>query len=79
MKLIFIEFKQIPMEETGVELVVVNTCRCCIAVSEEEPFDNIFQCIYEGINLEDILNALAPISLAIDDGEYSRNTKLASF
>lgn len=61
------------MEETGVELVVINTCRCCIAVSEEEPFDNIFQCIYEGINLEDILNALAPISLAIDDGKYSRN------
>lgn len=57
------------MEDTGVELMVINTCRCCTAVSEVEPFDNIFQCVYEGVNLEDILNILAPISLSIDDGK----------
>lgn len=57
------------MEETGVEVVIVNTCRCCIAVSEDDIFDDIFQCIFDGINLEDILNALAPIEIAADDGE----------
>lgn len=57
------------MEDPVIELVLVSTCRCCVVVSEDEPFDNIFECIYEGINLEDILNVLAPISLAIDDGK----------
>lgn len=51
------------------EVVLVTTCRCCLGVPESEPFDNIFECIYDGINLEDILNILAPISLLIDDGE----------
>lgn len=58
------------MEDSAVELVLVSTCRCCIAVSENEPFDNIFECIFEGVNLEDILNLLAPISLTIDDGKF---------
>lgn len=51
-----------------VEELATSACRCCLSFSEE-PMDNIFECVYAGVELHEILNLLAPISLLADDGK----------
>lgn len=55
-----------------VEEVSIKTCRCCLFFSEE-PMDDIFECEYAEIELQEILNLLAPIEITPDDGKYINN------
>lgn len=46
-----------------------RTCRCCLLFSEDEPMDNIYECVYQDIELHEILNLLVPITILADDGK----------
>lgn len=53
-----------------VEIQGLPTCRCCLA-SSEEVMDNIFDCTFDDIPLQDILSNVAPVSMFADDGEFN--------
>lgn len=45
------------------------TCRCCLTFSEDEIMDNIFECVYQDIELHEILNLIVPNTIQFDDGK----------
>lgn len=47
----------------------IKTCRCCLMFSEDETMDNIYECVYQDIELHEILNLLVPIAIVADDGK----------
>jgi hypothetical protein len=59
------EVSYIEVDESG---STINVCRCCYLYSSD-PMDNIFECVFEDVELHEILNLLAPISLEADDGK----------
>lgn len=63
------------MEVEFIEIEEISesfTCRCCILKSEEQ-MDNIFDCIYENIDLQELLSIVAPVSIFPNDGEIRKS------
>jgi hypothetical protein len=51
------------------EILESFTCRCCLSQSEDV-IDNIFECNFEGIPLQEILSIVASVSIFAEDGEF---------
>lgn len=66
------EVSYIELEEGG---SCANICRCCNVYSSEA-MDSIFECVFEDVELHEILNLLAPISIEADDGKSHDEHKL---
>lgn len=45
-----------------------NVCRCCFSFSNER-MDNLFELSFEDLELHEILNLIAPVSIEVDDGK----------
>jgi hypothetical protein len=60
------------MEDVEMSIIEVDPmtfrCRCCLAA--DEVMENIFESVYDNIELHEILSILAPVIIMADDGEF---------
>lgn len=47
----------------------ISYCRCCYTSYFYEEMENIFDCLYDRIELHEIVSLLVPVSISADDGE----------
>lgn len=59
------------MEVIEVDPNALQVCRCCYQSFLDVKMENIFDCLYEQIELHEIISLLAPVTISADDGEYS--------
>lgn len=59
------------MEVIEVDPNALQFCRCCYQSFLDVEMENIFDCLYEQIELHEIISLLAPVSISADDGELS--------
>lgn len=43
-------------------------CRCCFLFSEN-PMESLFDSVYDGIELHEIINLLVPVAIVANDGK----------
>lgn len=49
---------------------IISTCRCCSRFSSSELMLNIFDYVYDNIELHEILSLLVPVAISPDDGKF---------
>lgn len=51
------------------------TCRCCL-LSSEDQMDNIFDCMFEDIDFQELLTVVTAVLIFQDDGKSTKDLLL---